>query len=174
MTSFEYFLGDISFSQESRPILWFRLKYHQKKKTNPEELKKFAVYIVESFRSRVSHPVETATLVVDMKPFSVKHVDISMVKFLVDVFSTKYPENLGAAYLVDSPFIFGASWKLVSPLVDPRTRSKFRFISTPQLSQFIDRSQIIKDFQGEAPYIHPYPEASLPTSPVMKPSQNHT
>ena len=39
-----------------------------------------------------------------------------------------YPERLGLAVCYDPPSVFSVFWKLISPFIDVKTKSKIRFV----------------------------------------------
>ena len=41
---------------------------------------------------------------------------------------TTYPERLGLAVCYDPPSVFSVFWKLISPFIDVKTKSKIRFV----------------------------------------------
>ncbi|KAF4727985.1 cytosolic factor, phosphatidylinositol/phosphatidylcholine transfer protein, partial [Perkinsus olseni] len=73
-----------------------------------------------------------------------------MMQKLAKVANDNYPEVLGTMFVVNAPFIFTAIWKVVSPMVDPITRSKIVVLGSnykPTLHNVVDPSQL-PDFLG--------------------------
>mmetsp|Transcript_7449 Transcript_7449/g.6371 ORF Transcript_7449/g.6371 Transcript_7449/m.6371 type:complete len:133 (-) Transcript_7449:7-405(-) len=74
----------------------------------------------------------------------------NMIQRLARVTNDNYPEVLGSMFVVNAPFIFTAIWKIVSPMVDPVTRSKITVLGSsyqPTLHSVVDPSQL-PDFLG--------------------------
>jgi CRAL/TRIO domain len=45
----------------------------------------------------------------------------------LEIFQSCYPERLGAAYIINQPWIFSTLWRMIKPLLDPGTVSKIVF-----------------------------------------------
>lgn len=62
-------------------------------------------------------------------------------KQLLGIVQNQYPERLDRALLLNTPGIFYAAWKVISPLLDKQTRDKVFFIdkadTTATLQQFM-------------------------------------
>jgi hypothetical protein len=68
-------------------------------------------------------------LVFDLSGWALWHLKyLSYIKALVDIVQSQYPERLSKALLVNVPGLFMAAWKLISPWIDPKTRSKIFFV----------------------------------------------
>ncbi|KAF4681336.1 hypothetical protein FOZ60_012244 [Perkinsus olseni] len=64
---------------------------------------------------------------------------------LAKVANDNYPEVLGTMFVVNAPFIFTAIWKVVSPMVDPITRSKIVVLGSnykPTLHNVVDPESV--------------------------------
>jgi len=69
-------------------------------------------------------------LVMHMKDFSIfNQPPMSVTKETVTILGTAFPESLGTCVILDPPPYFKVFWALVSPLIDPKTRSKVYLMS---------------------------------------------
>jgi hypothetical protein len=50
-----------------------------------------------------------------------------------------YPEILHVVVLVDAPLVFNGLWKLISPLLDERVKSKVMFVKGKNAEQFLQK-----------------------------------
>eukprot|EP00162_Nutomonas_longa_P007895 comp18109_c0_seq1/m.31778 comp18109_c0_seq1/g.31778 ORF comp18109_c0_seq1/g.31778 comp18109_c0_seq1/m.31778 type:complete len:217 (-) comp18109_c0_seq1:6-656(-) len=91
---------------------------------------------------------DSLCLVFDMTGFGLSNMDYSFVKFLIGTFEKYYPERLGKALLVNSPWLFWGCWKIISPWLDKRTSSKVHFVDTKQLDEHIDKDNLTKFLGG--------------------------
>ena len=48
----------------------------------------------------------------------------AILKSAADIASNNYPENMGATFVVNAPFVFSACWSIVKGFLDERTRNK--------------------------------------------------
>lgn len=65
----------------------------------------------------------------DLEGFSLKHLGgkfTDPIKQLIDIDQTKYPETLHMMLIVNAPFIFKAGWTIVSPFLDPITKTRIK------------------------------------------------
>jgi len=152
--------------KSGRPVVYVRVRFHKRRQTDQSEFQRYLVFLMEQSRVlKVLHgPTESATVVFDMRDFSMENMDYSFTKFLVDVTTTRYPETLGAGLVVDSPVIFWACWKIIKPWLDQRTVSKIHFIASNELPNWIEKDQLIKDFGGKSSFEYRYPPLSGTTS----------
>ena len=91
------------------------------------------------------------------------NMDYTPVKFMIKVFEANYPESLGCVLVHKAPWIFQGIWKIIKGWLDPVVAAKVHFTNgVEDLSEYIPRSQIIKDLGGtedwEYKYIEPLPE----------------
>ncbi|ETV90740.1 hypothetical protein H310_14529 [Aphanomyces invadans] len=65
----------------------------------------------------------------DLAGMAWKHVAPSVMSYLKPIFDlgqVYYPESLFRMYLVNAPFVFWGTWKVVSSFIDPETRQKIQ------------------------------------------------
>ncbi|KAL3142685.1 hypothetical protein ABBQ38_002988 [Trebouxia sp. C0009 RCD-2024] len=65
----------------------------------------------------------------DFKGFGLSDCDPRLAKVFLDLSAAHYPERLGLFIVVDAPWIFNTLWRAISPLVDPFTKQKIKFLS---------------------------------------------
>jgi len=76
-------------------------------------------------------------------------------------FCDHYPERLGAALLINCPWIFGAFWKCISPLINPVTLAKIKVFQADYvdtLLEIVDKEVLERDFGGENDYKYDHDE----------------
>lgn len=50
----------------------------------------------------------------------------AILKSAADIASNNYPENMGATYVVNAPFVFSAVFSIVKSFIDERTAAKIK------------------------------------------------
>ncbi|KAF9191091.1 hypothetical protein BGZ51_007800 [Haplosporangium sp. Z 767] len=78
--------------------------------------------------------------------------DWPTVKFFIHAAEACYPELLGVCVVHKAPWIFGAVWKIISPMLDPVIRAKIQFTNNRKdLEEFVAPDQLMdnKAFEGE-------------------------
>jgi hypothetical protein len=68
---------------------------------------------------------------------------------VLNILQSHYPERLGRAMILNVPFLLKAFYSLITPLIDPVTRTKMRF--NPQAVQdgLFVKEQITKSWGGD-------------------------
>lgn len=94
------------------------------------------------------------------------NMDYTPVKFMIKVFEANYPESLGCVLVHKAPWIFQGIWKIIKGWLDPVVAAKVHFTNdVKDLSEYIPKSQIIKDLGGdedwEYKYLEPSPEENV-------------
>lgn len=98
-----------------------------------------------------------------MTSFTMANMDYTPVKFMIKVFEANYPESLGCVLVHKAPWIFQGIWKIIKGWLDPVVAAKVHFTNgVEDLSEYIPKSQIIKELGGsedwEYKYLEPLPE----------------
>jgi len=96
--------------------------------------------------------IETFTLVLDMdgvKMDTRKTNDFLTICSLND--ADNYPERLGHMLIINTPWVFSVIWKIVSPFIDAKTKSKIHIIYgkyTEDLLKYIPAESLPKEYGG--------------------------
>lgn len=133
------------YDRDERPICWVRMCLHDGS-APLEATEKFCIYAYEQARSRVKYPGETVTMVFDMGGFTMSNMDFRMSRFILQMFSSTYPETLGLCLTIDAPSFFSWCWEVMQRWVDPVSRHKIHFVKRENLNRFIDEDQILNEY----------------------------
>jgi hypothetical protein len=88
-----------------------------------------------------------------------------------DMMQNHYPERLEASVVMNAPWIFNASWKVIQPWIDPRTVAKITFASgnAEILAAFekarIPLALVPADYGGAGPAVADSPCPNMPPEP---------
>ncbi len=98
-------------------------------KKHEEQQIKFLIWTLETACRLMEGNVGKYTVLINMDGFSLfnqpsSHVSRESAKAL----SSRFPERLGAAIILNAPFYFRAFYAMISAFVDARTKSKINFI----------------------------------------------
>jgi len=91
-----------------------------------------AVLGAESERA-CGKPISKISVVVDLSSLGLRQLYIPALSFLttmIQLLEAHYPETSGTIYLINAPPIFTAFWKIVSPVIPPRTMQTIFFLGT--------------------------------------------
>ncbi|KAF7730981.1 hypothetical protein EC973_001027 [Apophysomyces ossiformis] len=115
------------FDKHGRPLWWMKPRYQNSK--DAERQVKHIVFCLERGIRLMPSNVETIDIVIDFKDSSSSHnPSIATSKKFLDILSNHYPERLGVAFVVKSPWFFLTSFKIISPFIDPVTKAKIKFV----------------------------------------------
>lgn len=154
------------FDRLGHPIYWEKTGLIQSQFTEVRkhfevfELLQYSILSREIFSIRYQYAsirsnknISQCVVVNDMKhlTISLDFESIWYMKQVLTIDSSYYPERLYRLYLVNCPWYFPAIFNIFSPLIDQRTRNKFRVLGSDyraELEELIDPSVIPTDFGG--------------------------
>ncbi|KAK3290761.1 CRAL-TRIO domain-containing protein [Chaetomium fimeti] len=145
--------------KQGRPLCFVNVRLHKQGEQAEEALEKYTVYLIETCRMVLQHPVDTATIVFDMTNFSMANMDYTPVKFMIKCFEANYPECLGTVLVHKAPWIFQGIWKVIRGWLDPVVANKVHFTNNAkEMEEFIPLKHIPKDLEGEEDWTYQYAE----------------
>lgn len=104
-----------------------------------------------------------------MTNFTMANMDYTPVKFMIKVFEANYPESLGSVLVHKAPWIFQGIWKIIRGWLDPVVAAKVHFTNgVEDLSEFIPKSQIIKELGGDENWEYKYVEPAPDENKMME------
>ena len=121
-----YFNG---FDRFGRPLMYM---YNHRQNTNdPAQQIKWVVYVTEMVIRHMPPGVERIVLMIDASQWARSNsASISTAREFLNIFSSHYPERLGKAIVFDPPSLFVLFFRIVSPFIDPVTKSKVSFVDS--------------------------------------------
>ncbi|KAK5070502.1 phosphatidylinositol transfer protein csr1 [Lithohypha guttulata] len=145
--------------KEGRPLCFVRVRLHRGGEQSERAMERYTVYVIETCRLALTPPVETATVMFDMTNFTMANMDYTPVKFMIKCFEANYPESLGCILIHKAPWIFQGVWKIIRGWLDPVVAAKVHFTNgLDDLSQYVPKSQIIKELGGTEDWEYKYIE----------------
>ncbi|KAL6077836.1 CRAL-TRIO domain-containing protein [Balamuthia mandrillaris] len=101
---------------------------HNPKTSDRDLALRMIIYFLETACSMLQEPTDKFAVVADLSGVGYSNVDMPLSKEVLRILSDYYPERLGEAYFVNSPFIFKSIWNVLKVFLDEETRSKFKFV----------------------------------------------
>ncbi|KAF9573170.1 hypothetical protein EC968_008912 [Mortierella alpina] len=138
--------------RHGRPLCLLDPGLHNPNAQSHQAVQKLSIYVIETARVMLKPPVETISVLFDMTTFSMSNMDWPTIKFFIHAAEACYPELLGVCVVHKAPWIFGAIWKMISPMLDPVIRAKIQFTnSRKDLEEFVAPDQLManKAYEGE-------------------------
>ena len=114
----------------NRPVIFHSMKLSPSR-TDPEQATVHEVEIMNHVSKLMPEGVTQWVSITDFLTFSyLRDTSPKMSSAVVKTMMDHFPERLGLQILVDPPAAFWVFWKLLSPMIDERTKSKVRFVYT--------------------------------------------
>lgn len=138
--------------KHGRPVVYVKVKLH----FEPAILKELSYFMVWSMEHYLVEPQKANPdlqmfVVIDLEGIGLANLDLRTLPYMAEVFQNYYPECLGAALVVNAPWIFWASWSLMKTLLDPVMAAKIVFGTPDDLATYVDSSQILPYDQWGVP-----------------------
>ncbi|KAJ3678226.1 hypothetical protein LUZ60_002029 [Juncus effusus] len=143
--------------KKGRPILVAFGAKHDCSKRQMNEFKRFVTYFLDKACSRMPSGQEKFICIADLKGWGYSHCDVRAYIAALEIMQNYYPERLGKMLLVNVPYIFMKTWKVIYPFIDKNTREKFVFVDHKKLKETlledIEESQLAEIYGGNLPLI---------------------
>jgi len=145
-----------------RPCMVVTANLHIPAETTVETTLKLCIYFLEQARERCDGrnggPLQY-TVIYDMKGFSfMKNLDTGALSTLSKL-QEAYPELLGAAYIINAPWLVSTLMKLLNALMTKQTMDKVRVLSgdgIEELRQYFDVDCLLPQHGGTSDYKFSY------------------
>ncbi|CAI6341187.1 unnamed protein product [Periconia digitata] len=139
----------LGFDNEGRPCLYL-LPQNQNTKNNPKQVQHL-VYMLERTLDLAPPGQESLALLIDFRNSSAgSQPSIATARQVMSILQGHYPERLGRALITHLPWYVTTFLKLVSPFIDPVTKTKMRY--NEPLTDHIPSSQLMKVSGGEVDF----------------------
>lgn len=117
-----------------------------------KEYTRYVCYMIELMIASMKPGYDRFAVIFDLNGFAFSMITKNnvrrMIKTLIYVAQAQYPERLQKVFLVNAPYGFETAWSLIRPLLDQKTASKIRFVSTDDLVNDIDSAVLSKTYGG--------------------------
>ncbi|EGE81010.2 CRAL/TRIO domain-containing protein [Blastomyces dermatitidis ATCC 18188] len=109
------------------------------------------VFMVERVIDLMGPDQESLALLVNFSDTrSGQNATIGQGRQVLSILQNHYPERLGRALVVNIPFLIHGFFKLITPFIDPLTRTKLKF--NEDLRKHVPPTQLLKSLNGEVEF----------------------
>jgi hypothetical protein len=140
-------------SASGRPLLVFRARRHRAGAAPLDDTVRLLVFALDAARA-AAPPPGRVDVVFALSGLAAANLDVGLLRGLLELLQTHYPETLGRLYFADAPLVFWAAWRLVKPFVAEGTRGKIEFVSgargRAQLLEELGAAALPRELGGEA------------------------
>lgn len=92
--------------KDDHPVYVIRVRLHDPHKQTAEAMETYVLHNIETLRMMAREPNDKVCLIFDLTGFGLRNMDFHVVKFLIDILETRYPETLGVVLVHNAPFVF--------------------------------------------------------------------
>jgi len=138
-----------------RPILWVRPGLKDWAHLDVDAEVRYHVFMIEKGIRRMRRGVTTFAIVASTSGFGLRNVNLKLMRSLLTLATTAYPDRLGALTVAPVNWAVSALFGMLRPLMPVRVVGKVKFMRKPhaELQQIMDAS-LIPDFMG-GECVHP-------------------
>ncbi|KAF2666968.1 CRAL/TRIO domain-containing protein [Microthyrium microscopicum] len=136
----------LGFDNEGRPCLY--LNPSRQNTERSEKQLHHLFYMVERVVDLMVPGQETLALLVNfMDTRKGQGASVAQARTVMSVLQNHYPERLGRALITDLPWYISAFFKMISPFIDPHTRTKLKF--NEPMTNYVPAEQLLTPFGGK-------------------------
>jgi hypothetical protein len=113
------------------PLLIIRVRCHDPV-PDVADVERFVIYSLEAAARLCDGPANPdgkMWALFDLRALRYHNLDRHALSSCFSILQNAFPERVRRIYMLHSPLVFDALWRIVSPFVDPTTRAKVRFLS---------------------------------------------
>ncbi|KAF2112889.1 CRAL-TRIO domain-containing protein [Lophiotrema nucula] len=141
----------LGYDNDGRPCLYL-LPNKQNTKNSPKQVEHL-VFMLERTLDIAPPGVESLALLIDFRNSSSgSQPSIATGRQVLYILQNHYPERLGRALITHLPWYVTTFLKLVSPFIDPVTKTKMRY--NEPLTDHIPSSQLMKNAGGDVDFVY--------------------
>ncbi|KAJ2803592.1 hypothetical protein H4S07_004421, partial [Coemansia furcata] len=120
-------------------------------------IKRFLCWQLETSQLLAAASDGRVTLLFDMSDITRENIDLDLVRVLISLLSSYFPETLGIMILFTTSWFFMGLWTVIAPFIDPVVKSKIVMVrSTREITPYIDLDQLPIELGGKKPFNYNY------------------
>eukprot|EP00667_Euglena_gracilis_P014186 EG_transcript_14693 len=133
-----------------RPVVYMKPRYNMKPAPTQLQQVRHLVYTLERAILEMDEGVEKYVFIIDFNGYSMRTApSFSTQRECATIFQDQYPERLGLAVMVDAPFLFHQSFKMLKPFLDAVTVKKVVFVSGEEKKAFFEAHFDLRELEVE-------------------------
>jgi len=128
-------------------LLMFCIRKHGRDASKTEEMKKMLIYILE--RLDKEEKGKRITIIFDSEAAGLSNFDLELVKFLIHVLISYYPNFVNKILVFEMPWILNTAWKVIKSLLPPPAVARIKFVNKTTIKNLISSSSLPLSWGGE-------------------------
>nr|XP_039265111.1 motile sperm domain-containing protein 2-like [Styela clava] len=124
-------------------------------KDEKDQIRQLLMFWLE--RLQRYEPGQHVTFILDTNKTAMGNVDLGLIRFIIDSFTSYFPDLLEKIIILDMPWIMNAIWNIVKQWMSEEQRSKTVFCSRKDLKKYISPDQLPKSMAGTVDWTYSFP-----------------
>ncbi|XP_053622698.1 motile sperm domain-containing protein 2-like [Plodia interpunctella] len=133
-------------------LLIIKNKLHVRGQKDFNDIKRILIYWLERIDREENH-VGKITLFFDMEGCGMGNVDMELIKFLISLFETFYPNFMNYIVIYQMPWILNAVFKIVKTLLPAKGIDILKSLNRDNLKTIVPPDQALTCWGGNDPYV---------------------
>ncbi|XP_046564606.1 motile sperm domain-containing protein 2-like isoform X2 [Haliotis rubra] len=145
--------------KDGHKILTIRVCLHKKDPQTLPIIKRLFSYHLEQHFKETPH--EQVVIMFDMQDAGLSHLDMDLVKYVINSFKYYYPCMLAYMLIFEMPWILNAAWKVIKTWLSAEAAAKIKFVTRSDIQAYINKDQLVERMGGTDKFKYKYvPSAS--------------
>lgn len=136
--------------KDGNPLIMLLVRYHRKDPEIATDLRRFLVYWVELMEAQTT--TGKMSVIMNCVDSGLSHLDLDLIKFLITLFRSYYPDSLAFILIYEMPWIFNAAWKIIKSWLPEDTVDKIKFINKSTVLQYVNKESLPLEMGGTDPH----------------------
>lgn len=141
-------------AKNGNPILHIMVAKHKKDTFPALTVRQFIAWHID--KEFLANPGKRIVVLIDMTDAGLTNVDIDLTKFEISCFTTYYPALLAYLLIFEMPWVLNAIWNVIKKLLNAEQQKFVLLVKKPQITQYIDRDQLLVHLGGSDTYKYSY------------------
>ncbi|XP_075535957.1 motile sperm domain-containing protein 2-like isoform X1 [Dermacentor variabilis] len=134
-------------------VLVLRNKNYIKGLADRDSVKRVFIFFIEKLFNECG--AKKITVLMDCSDIGVSNIDVDLLKFVVDVFISKYPIGLGNALIYNMPWLLNAILRMIKSIL-PYGAERLKTVNKDDVQQYIDAKYLPVHMGGTDTYEYSY------------------
>ncbi|KAH9251902.1 hypothetical protein BASA81_010222 [Batrachochytrium salamandrivorans] len=150
--------------KEGRPILYIRKRG---KLGNPELNIRLIIHILENAIRIMPEGVERVSMILDFTNYTrANSPPVSISRTMMRFIISHYPDRMGVAFFVNTPWVFGLLWNVIGHFLDPSTTANIHFVKHNHDKPLVDDTMETSISATPKPIMEAKVNGSTPSLPT--------
>lgn len=91
-----------------------------------------------------------------MAEAGLSNMDMELIKYLINLFKSYYPNFLNYIIIFEMPWILNTAFKLIKSWLPAKAIPKIKLVNKTTLKEFVDPNDALKSWGGNSDYVYKF------------------